>query len=228
MGRVRGRTPDTPAAARRAGHGRPWVGDDPPHDDWRARRKVRATLAVHPLPTGSLASSRPPAAGCRLRGECRTHRLTRGNAKGQRAAAGALAGAGGPRRWLVAQQRLAARALQRVAPRCRCRHYPLYAMGCCGAVLSSRLPAGGRTASGTCQHRKQSRHIRSPGTGEPCSCPGWPQAGSTVCALARLVNFSCSGGSCLGSSIRLSHKNFTCLSNASNLLGQSAKSSSAS
>ena len=32
----------------------------------------------------------------------------------------------------------------------------------------------------------------------------------------------------LGSAPRLSHKNFTCLSNASNLLGQSAKSSSAS
>ena len=65
MGRVRGRTPDTPAAERRAGHGRPQVGDDPQHDDWRARRKVGATLAVPPLPTGSLASARPPAGkGC--------------------------------------------------------------------------------------------------------------------------------------------------------------------
>ena len=48
----------------------------------------------------------------------------------------------------------------------------------------------------------------------------------TEMCVAEVVEESVDGVA--GAEPRLSHKNFTCLSNASNLLGQSAKSSSAS
>jgi len=56
---------------------------------------------------------------------------------------------------------------------CPWRRYPLHAVGCCCSVLPAGAPAGGRTASGISQHRKQSKQIRNPGTGERWSWAGF-------------------------------------------------------